>query len=133
MLLEGAVLFLVLWLLVHRGKWLRTPGLIAGAFAVGYGSFRIFAEFFREPDAQLGFLPGGLTMGMVLSVPMVVAGLAVIFWKRRRHAPVPASGGASIAASGSSESSAAAVWCGYQVSIAASQAIVRPSVVFEGG
>ena len=57
---------------------------IIGAFAALYGVARITSEFFREPDPQLGFLWGGLTMGMILSVPMIVAGLAFIAaaWRR---------------------------------------------------
>src|SRR6185295_9775192 len=63
--LEGVVLFAVLFFLIRRGA-LRRPGLIIGAFAIGYSIARSFCEFFREPDPQLGFLWGGLTMGMVL-------------------------------------------------------------------
>jgi phosphatidylglycerol:prolipoprotein diacylglycerol transferase len=74
--LEGLVLFLVLRLLTHRFLKLGSPGLVSGAFVGSYGLVRIFVEFFREPDQQLGYLFGGwLTMGMVLSVPMVVVGL----------------------------------------------------------
>ncbi|MBX3530381.1 MAG: prolipoprotein diacylglyceryl transferase [Rhizobiaceae bacterium] len=74
--LEGVALFAVLWLLVWRGGWLARPGFVTGAFVAGYGVSRIFVEFFRVPDEQLGYLAGGwLTMGMVLSLPMVVAGL----------------------------------------------------------
>lgn len=81
--LEGIVLFIVLALLI-RGGALKRPGLIIGAFAALYGVARITGEFFREPDPQLGFLWGGLTMGMILSVPMIVAGLAFIAaaWRR---------------------------------------------------
>ena len=50
-----------------------------------YGVFRIFAEFFREPDVQMGFLPGGVTTGQLLSVPMVIAGVALIVWARRNN------------------------------------------------
>ena len=57
---------------------LKRPGLIIGAFAVGYGVARIVCEFFREPDPQLGFLWGGLTMGMLLSVPLMLAGMVFI-------------------------------------------------------
>ena len=75
-LLEGLVLFLVLRFLSHRMLKLRTPKFIGGAFICGYGLSRIFVEFFRVPDAQIGFLAGGwLTMGMVLSMPMVLAGI----------------------------------------------------------
>jgi phosphatidylglycerol:prolipoprotein diacylglycerol transferase len=75
--LEGLVLLAVLALLV-RGGGLKRPGLITGAFALGYGIVRTFCELFREPDPQLGFLWGGLTMGMVLSIPLMLAGLAFI-------------------------------------------------------
>ena len=75
--LEGAALFLVLGLLVRAG-WLKRPGVITGAFALGYGAARIFCEFFREPDIQLGFLWGGLTMGMLLCIPLMIAGLGLI-------------------------------------------------------
>lgn len=81
--LEGIVLFILLALLI-RGGALKRPGLIIGAFATLYGLARITGEFFREPDPQLGFLWGGLTMGMILSVPMIIAGLAFIAaaWRR---------------------------------------------------
>ncbi|WP_439272018.1 prolipoprotein diacylglyceryl transferase [Pseudochrobactrum sp. HB0163] len=83
--LEGLVLFIVLALLVWKGKKLKKPGFIAGVFVAGYGLSRIAVEFFREPDAQLGYLFGGwLTMGMVLSLPMVLLGLWAIW--RANHA-----------------------------------------------
>jgi len=74
---------IALWLLMRAGA-LRRPGLTIGAFAVGYSMARIVCEFFREPDPQLGFLWGGLTMGMLLSVPLLLTGLAFMFaaWKR---------------------------------------------------
>ena len=84
--LEGLVLFVVLLLIVRTGG-LRRPGLVTGAFALGYGIFRSFAELFREPDPQLGFLWGGLTMGMVLSVPLALAGL-VFIWNAFRRDPL---------------------------------------------
>ena len=77
--LEGLVLLAVLALLMRAGA-LRRPGLIIGCFAVGYSIARVTCEFFREPDAQLGFLWGGLTMGMLLSVPLFLAGLGFIFF-----------------------------------------------------
>ena len=86
--LEGVGLFVALAILVRAGA-LKRPGLVIGAFALGYGIARSFAEFFREPDPQLGFLWGGLTMGMLLSLPMIVAGLGFIFFALRR-APAPA-------------------------------------------
>src|SRR5450631_2344421 len=84
--LEGFVLFFVLHIAVHLGA-LRRPGLATGIFAVGYGVARIICEFFREPDAQLGFLFGGATMGMLLSLPLIAAGLALIIHARRKRAP----------------------------------------------
>jgi phosphatidylglycerol:prolipoprotein diacylglycerol transferase len=84
--LEGIVLFVVLALLVRAGA-LRRPGTIIGAFAIIYGLARITAEMFREPDPQLGFLYGGMTMGMLLSVPMIVAGIGFVMWARR-HKPL---------------------------------------------
>jgi phosphatidylglycerol:prolipoprotein diacylglycerol transferase len=73
--LEGLVLLGVLWLAMRAGA-LRRPGMIIGAFAVGYSIARIVCEFFREPDPQLGYLWGGLTMGMLLSVPLMLTGFA---------------------------------------------------------
>jgi phosphatidylglycerol:prolipoprotein diacylglycerol transferase len=74
--LEGLVLFLVLRIVTHRYLKLGSPGFVCGAFVTGYGLARIFVEFFREPDQQIGYLLGGwLTMGMVLSAPMVLAGI----------------------------------------------------------
>ncbi len=75
--LEGLVLGIVLWLFIRSGV-LKRPGFVIGAFAVGYSMARITCEFFREPDPQLGFLWGGLTMGMLLSVPLMLAGFAFI-------------------------------------------------------
>lgn len=82
--LEGVVLFIILALLI-RGGALKRPGFIIGAFAALYGAARITGEFFREPDPQLGFLWGGLTMGMLLSVPMILAGLAFMIAAMRRN------------------------------------------------
>jgi phosphatidylglycerol:prolipoprotein diacylglycerol transferase len=88
--LEGVVLFAVLTVMIRRGA-LKRPGLIIGAFAIGYGIARIFSEFFREPDPQLGFLWGGLTMGMLLSLPMIAAGLGFVLWAMRRPKTDPKS------------------------------------------
>lgn len=84
--LEGLVLLVILALLVRAGA-LKRPGLIIGVFAVGYAVARTVAEFFREPDAQLGFLWGGATMGQLLSVPLFLAGLAFIAYALR-HKPL---------------------------------------------
>ena len=66
--LEGLLLLVVLGVMVRFGA-LKRPGVVTGTFAVAYGIVRIFCEFFREPDPQLGFLWGGLTMGMLLCFP----------------------------------------------------------------
>jgi phosphatidylglycerol---prolipoprotein diacylglyceryl transferase len=75
--LEGIVLFMVLAIMIRMGA-LRRPGLILGSFIAIYALARIAGELFREPDPQLGFLWGGLTMGMLLSLPMIVAGIVLI-------------------------------------------------------
>ena len=75
--LEGVVLFIVVGLLVRSGA-LKRPGVVTGVFAIGYGLARITCELFREPDAQLGFLWGGLTMGMLLCIPLILAGIATL-------------------------------------------------------
>ncbi|BAP15259.1 MAG: prolipoprotein diacylglyceryl transferase [Alcanivorax borkumensis] len=81
MVLEGVVLFLVLW--VYSVKP-RPAGAVTALFSIGYGCARTFVEFFREPDAHIGYLTGGwLTMGMLLSIPMVVLGIAVLVWAYR--------------------------------------------------
>jgi phosphatidylglycerol:prolipoprotein diacylglycerol transferase len=90
-LLEGVVLFCVLRLVTHVFRKLDHPGFVSGVFVIGYGLSRIFVEFFREPDAQLGYLFGGwLTMGMVLSVPMVLAGVWAMTTARRAPPAAPA-------------------------------------------
>jgi phosphatidylglycerol:prolipoprotein diacylglycerol transferase len=81
--LEGILLFGVLAVMIRLGA-LKRPGLILGAFITLYALARIVGEHFREPDSQLGFLWGGLTMGMLLSVPMVVAGTIIIVWASRQ-------------------------------------------------
>jgi len=81
--LEGIVLFCLLAALIRFGA-LRRPGLVIGSFAILYGLARITGEFFREPDVQLGFLWGGLTMGMVLSIPMILAGIGFVAVALRR-------------------------------------------------
>jgi len=86
--LEGLVLLIVLAVLIRAGA-LRRPGTIIGVFAIGYGAARFFCEFFREPDVQLGFLWGGLTMGMLLSLPLMLAGI-VFLWAARRAKPAQA-------------------------------------------
>jgi phosphatidylglycerol---prolipoprotein diacylglyceryl transferase len=87
--LEGVVLFSILAVMIRMGA-LKRPGLILGSFIAIYGIARIISEFFREPDPQLGFLWGGLTMGMLLSVPMIIVGAIIIRAAyRRKTATLP--------------------------------------------
>ena len=87
---EGILLFAVVNVLVWSG-WFRRPGLVAGVFGIGYAIARIVCEFFREPDPQLGFLfgtsvdalSGGITMGMLLSLPVLFAGIWLVLRSRR--------------------------------------------------
>jgi phosphatidylglycerol:prolipoprotein diacylglycerol transferase len=81
--LEGLLLVAVLGIMVRRGA-LKRPGLILGSFIALYGFARIISEHFREPDPQLGFLWGGLTMGMLLSVPMLIVGAILILRALRK-------------------------------------------------
>ncbi|KZL18063.1 Prolipoprotein diacylglyceryl transferase [Pseudovibrio axinellae] len=85
--LEGLLLFLLLRLLSHRFHLLQKPGVLTGCFAIGYGCARIFVEFYRVPDAHIGYLSGFLTMGMLLSLPMMILGTALVVWSLRRNAP----------------------------------------------
>src|SRR6202030_2315958 len=83
--MEGILLFTVLAVMIRFGA-LKRPGLILGSFIAIYGLARITGECFREPDPQLGFLWGGLTMGMLLSAPMVIAGIVIMVWAWRHPA-----------------------------------------------
>jgi phosphatidylglycerol:prolipoprotein diacylglycerol transferase len=88
--LEGLVTGLILaWLVFFRGG-LKTPGFVAGAFVSLYALSRISVEFVREPDAQLGYLFGGwLTMGMLLSIPMLLLGIWAMWRARAAAAKLP--------------------------------------------
>ena len=76
--LEGLVLFVILYVLVHRDTIRNRPGIISGVFLICYACARMSLEFFRQPDTQLGFVIGPFTMGQLLSVPMVLFGLYLI-------------------------------------------------------
>ncbi len=84
-LLEGLAIFVILNLAARFGA-LRRPGLIAGLFGVLYALARTTCEFFRDPDPRLEDLGNGLTMGMVLSAPLLVIGVGLIAWSLRRAA-----------------------------------------------
>ena len=85
-ILEGPVMLLILWTL---GRARRPKGVIFWSFIALYGLFRFFVEFFREPDIQLGFVLGDFSMGQVLSFPMAVGGLLMIWWSYRRERKMP--------------------------------------------
>jgi len=78
--LEGLALFALLWWFSSKP---RPRGQVSAMFLLGYGAFRFIAEFGREPDAFLGFLALGLSMGQWLCVPMIAAGLWMFAWSRR--------------------------------------------------
>ncbi len=80
-MLEGVLLFLILWLLHHLKTRIGVPFF---SFFLLYGIFRFLVEFVREPDAQLGYLWGGATMGQLLSLPMIIFGLIGLFQLGRR-------------------------------------------------
>jgi phosphatidylglycerol---prolipoprotein diacylglyceryl transferase len=80
-LMEGMLLFVLLWLYARKP---RARGQVASAFLFGYGVFRFIAEFFREPDAYLGLLSLGMSMGQWLCVPMILGGAAMWVWFGRQ-------------------------------------------------
>ena len=81
-LMEGLLLFVLLWLYARKE---HKPGQVASAFVFGYGVFRFVAEYFREPDAHLGLLALGMSMGQWLCVPMIVGGAAIWVWAGRQR------------------------------------------------
>jgi phosphatidylglycerol---prolipoprotein diacylglyceryl transferase len=83
--LEGVALFVILHLLWRNDRIRNRPGILTGVFWIGYGLARIVGEFFRQPDAFLGFLFAGATMGQLLSIPMVLFGIYSI-WRANRAA-----------------------------------------------
>ncbi len=82
LLLEGVLLFIIVWFYSARP---RPRMAVSGVFALGYGSFRFFVEFFREPDAHIGYLAfGWLTQGQLLSVPLILLGVLLLWLAYRR-------------------------------------------------
>lgn len=88
--LEGLMLFGLLWLAVWKWRLLAKPGYVMGLFLLGYGVSRALLETVRQPDVGLDTLPLGLTMGMILSIPMIVAG-AWLVWRAWSRPPEPVS------------------------------------------
>jgi len=84
--LEGLLLFAVLAVLIRAGA-LKRRGMLTGVFALGYGLARFACEFFREPDPQLGFIWGGLTMGMLLTLPVIVIASGILIMALRAEPP----------------------------------------------
>ena len=82
--MEGLLLFAFLWWFSRKP---RPMGQVSGAFLIGYGLCRFIAEFFREPDAFLGILALGMSMGQWLCVPMIGAGIVLCVWSARRGLP----------------------------------------------
>ena len=81
--LEGVALFVILWLFSRKP---RPTGQVSALFLIGYGAFRFIAEFAREPDSFLGLLAANLSMGQWLSLPMVLAGVALFVVSSRKQA-----------------------------------------------
>jgi phosphatidylglycerol:prolipoprotein diacylglycerol transferase len=94
--LEGLLLLVILGIVAQKGGF-RRPGLLTGLFALGYALARFAMEFFREPDPEIEQLAHGLTMGMVLSIPMIVIGTALLIGSlravRKIRMPPQSSGG----------------------------------------
>jgi phosphatidylglycerol:prolipoprotein diacylglycerol transferase len=83
--LEGIVLFLVIRIATHRYGALQFRGRASGLFALGYGLSRIIVEFFREPDAHVGYIAGYFTLGMLYSLPLVAVGIWLLLRSRGEY------------------------------------------------
>jgi phosphatidylglycerol:prolipoprotein diacylglycerol transferase len=86
---EGILLFILLFAAERSGAR-RHPGTLSGLFLAGYAIARMSGELFRQPDVQLGFLVFGTTMGQLLSIPVLIAGIVMILWARRQPPIAPA-------------------------------------------
>ena len=85
--MEGVLLFLILMLLFWQFNLWRKPKFLSGIFLICYGIFRIIAELFREPDAQLGYFFGFTTMGQILCIPMLILGIYLIIKANKNVGP----------------------------------------------
>lgn len=85
--LEGIALAVLMAVLAHRPGVRARPGVLSGVFLAGYAAARLFVENFREPDFQIGFVLPSVTMGQVLSVPMLIAGIYFMVAGLRKAAP----------------------------------------------
>lgn len=79
---EGILLFVILWSIRNKNTF---KGFFLSAYLIGYGAVRFFIEFTREPDEQLGFIAGSLTMGQILCIVMIVAGLSVFYIRKKER------------------------------------------------
>lgn len=84
--MEGLVTGLILWAVLYTTKAEQSPGKLSGLFLICYGTARIIGEFFRQPDAQLGFIFPGVTMGQLLSLPMILLGMGIYGYAARNKA-----------------------------------------------
>ncbi|WP_375751243.1 prolipoprotein diacylglyceryl transferase [Vibrio sp. HN007] len=85
--LEGIVLFFILNFFIRKG---RPEGAVSGLFLIGYGAFRFFVEYFREPDAHLGLFGDFISMGQILSSPMIIIGVAIMVWSYKKESKLVA-------------------------------------------
>lgn len=81
---EGVLLFILLYVLMHMKAVRERPGTVSALFMLGYGTARFVCEFFREPDIQLGFIVEQVTMGQILCIPMMIAGVAIFYISGRQ-------------------------------------------------
>ena len=81
--LEGLIIFVVLNILIHKFDKLKKPGFISSVFLILYGAFRFLVEFTREPDQQLGLFFDYFSMGMILSIPMIIVGILIFIYSQR--------------------------------------------------
>ncbi len=87
---EGIVLFVILWTIRKKAPW---PGFLSGLYLIGYGTVRFFIEFFREPDAHLGFVFLNFSMGQVLCFIMIAAGVGIVLWSKPQEEKAGITGG----------------------------------------
>lgn len=101
--LEGCALFIILYVLALFPSVLRRPGMMAGMFLAGYGVARIISEMFRQPDQQLGYLFEAVTMGQLLSIPMILLGVGLAIWAAKQPPQMTLENGKDKAADKSSK------------------------------
>mgnify|MGYP005699508687 FL=1 len=82
-LFEGLIIFVILNIMIHKYKKLKHSGFISGMFLTLYSVFRFIIEFTREPDVQVGYFFNYLTMGMLLSLPMFLFGILILFYSKQ--------------------------------------------------